>query len=451
MSSFIERIGIEVRLFAVLAFVFGILMVFLVPPFQVPDEEQHYLRSISLIQGELLCESGRINIRQEHLDFINQMDPGSIAFKGESTFDKNKIVDFQDSEKSSFEPVASSLCRVVPLSYIPSSLGVAVSSLFTDSELISFFVGRLANLVTAILLVSLAIAVIPVSKKIVLWVGLLPMSVFMYASYNYDALFIPLALLLVSFILFAYKKEGVVGWKQVVAIILASIALTQIKMPFILLSFLAFLLVFRNKNERKRNFVLASSIVVVNVISLATVSVLSSVDQFPEWTNPSGQIAYISSHLFTYAVIVVRTMYHNVDYYLSGMLGLFGWLDYRLPLGIYLLLFVSLGIVIQSSANRINLSRLSRILILTVVSMTALAVMTGMYVYSSRLQYPMIEGVQGRYFVPLLLPSLLVIHDILPAIKNVYVSKYSLALVSMISGVALASTVIATVLRYYVP
>ena len=117
----------------VVASIAGLVMVFLVPPFQVPDEVEHFVRSAS-VDNSVFCDDGTVKIEQENLDLVEKMDPASIAFQGEKRFDEHRLTDYVESDDRSSTKYESSLCRVFPIVYLPSSLGVTASGLFSGNE-----------------------------------------------------------------------------------------------------------------------------------------------------------------------------------------------------------------------------------------------------------------------------------------------------------------------------
>ena len=301
----------------VIASIAGLVMVFLVPPFQVPDEVEHYVRSASIDNG-VLCDEGSVEIEQENLDLVEKMDPTSIAFQGEKRFDEHLITEYAESRDRSLTKYESALCRVFPITYLPSSLGVTVSGLFTGNELLSFYAGRWINLFVAICLVSLAIKLSPIGKKIIAWLALLPMSVFMFSSFNYDALFIPVLILFVALVFNLLRRKERPSINDVLGLFALSAIIINIKPPYAPVLLLPTLLLFRNGSESKRNAALVVGVFVIAVLSFLLASRLSPSLEYPDWTDPSGQLHFVLTHIPAYAVVIARTIYRNIVYYATG-------------------------------------------------------------------------------------------------------------------------------------
>lgn len=442
------RIKIDISaLYAGIAVFFGVIMAFLVPPFQVPDEENHFYQSVSISHGQLFCESGNIDLPEEYIDLVEAMEPTSLAFQGDVRFEKDRVLKYVPSDDEDVFTYESALCRVFSVAYAPSAIGVATAGLFTNNELFQFYAGRLLNLVCAVLLSTAAIKISPFGKRLLAWIALLPMSVFMFSSFNYDSLFIPAALLFISTVMRAWKRGGDLSIIEILLLCFLTILIINIKLPYALLLFVPSLFLSVKKKKSSRYVVLL--LLGVGIVCFFLATYLSPALPAPEWTNPLGQVNFISAHFFSYPVILARTFYRNFLYYFLGVIGLLGWLDYQLPPVGYVLSVLAGGSALLLDGAKKIFRVPQRMFIVTMAVVTVLGIMTSMYIYSSREGWPMIEGVQGRYFIPLLFPVFLVMSEKTPQIVSVRNRLYLCYFMWLCMVAVLILTVVATYQRYY--
>lgn len=162
-------------IFAVFAFAFGILIIFLTPFNEVPDELTHYVRAKEVSQGKLYNKPPEKMTEAE-------LSTSTYKFHGASGYS--------------------------PLMYTASALGIKI---FPDN----IYAGRICNLLVWILLITVAIRITPVFKWLFMFTALLPMSIYEGMSYSADSFSNAFAFLFFAYIFkliyqekeFSYKKD----------------------------------------------------------------------------------------------------------------------------------------------------------------------------------------------------------------------------------------------------
>src|SRR5512133_1003745 len=176
------------NIFLIIAIVFGLLHAVLTPPFQSPDEYIHFYRSYHLSQGNLGGE--KAFLPKDVMDFsreVNRDLPGNDQNKQSK---KALVAEFSRHFKPTPMEAAdiTNIAVYAPIPYIPQALGIFVGHQAHLPPIFIFYLGRLVNLSTWIALVYLAIRLMPFHKRLLLGLSLLPMSVFIAASFSPDAL-----------------------------------------------------------------------------------------------------------------------------------------------------------------------------------------------------------------------------------------------------------------------
>jgi uncharacterized membrane protein len=193
--------------FLTIGLTFGILWIAVVPPFQSPDEYNHFFRTFHISQGKTLAQkilkqdAGETvslfpgkettdvavgdelprNLVETALNVSNDL-PGKISKKQ----DINRIVKLmlekgaaQNSEAVFVEFPNSALYH--PISY-PHVLGVLLGRIAGFSPLALLYMGRLCGLLAYLAVVWYGIRTAPILKGVFLMLGLMPMSLFLASS-----------------------------------------------------------------------------------------------------------------------------------------------------------------------------------------------------------------------------------------------------------------------------
>ena len=130
------------------------------------------------------------------------------------------------------------------------------------------------------------------------------------------------------------------------------------------------------------------------------------------WADEQGYtIGYFIRHPVAFIKIMLNTIWYKSDIYMKQMLGgMLGWLDIEIPfvfsLG-FLLLMIYTAFRKENEVQDIRNGQ--RIWMILVCFGTSLLAVMAMLLYWTPNSVEVVEGVQGRYFLPALVPGLLAI------------------------------------------
>jgi len=387
-----------------------ILMCFVTPPFQSPDEHRHFFRAYQLSEGVLLPYPLQTNMQEgttvqalhasvggtlpraidvllvaTHADRL-RFNPNerlraadlisALAIK----VDANDRVFFRFPHETPFPPYAFS----------PQVAGILLARAFTDRILIQFYAARLVNAIFALTLVWLALLLVPDAWPICLAFCSLPVVSFQIGSSSPDAI------LLGASILFAATLfVGSVGWTRWVQG--ASLSLLTIKPFYAPVALLALV-------DSESKFMSRLGLVVVSLLPgalwLALVSGLIVAVRTDVDFDASRQLAGVLHHPINYLRLAAEDLVVNGAWYAESMIGVLGWLDRPLPTP-HLLFGYTLAVISPALCD-VKRSHPSNwlVLILACVLSTA-AIQLALYLSFSIVGTQAIYGVQGRYFLPL--------------------------------------------------
>ena len=191
------------KIYLVLALVFGLLLVFITPPLQVPDEIDHLNRSYQLTELNIFQYNSTVPTSLMQL-FDN------YAKMNYDTFKKNSIDKVQSLREIELNPEMRTTIHVRPFifPYFPQAVGISLGKMLNCSPVMLLYIGRIFNLLFSICLIYLAIRTAPVLKWTFSLLGLMPMTLFLCASLSKDAMIIGLSFLLIALLLrFAYDQQ----------------------------------------------------------------------------------------------------------------------------------------------------------------------------------------------------------------------------------------------------
>lgn len=443
-------------------FIVGIIcsipLIFITPPFQVPDEPQHFYRAYQISEGNFLSSvsnnvagatlpSSLIELSSEYL--------GSRAIHADRPITKRDFSLFSNNFDRPLLPEHrefinfSGAAFYSPIPYIPQSAAIALGRLFEVGPLALLYLARFFNAIIAVLLISLAVRHSPF-KPVFMAVGLLPMSLYLFASVSPDAMVIGSAFLFTSLALEAHAAKTWNNLNLVTAIICATI-FCSIKIVYAPLILTASLAVFDSGNKTKSFFVQSALIILpisITAIWLNTVSGL--IVPVKLGTNVAAQLHHVINH----PLLFIHTIAHGFlwnGFYFFTTIGVLGWLTLKLPALSYFLAVCSLLISIFCvSENRPVKSFLTLAWWGTLVMSSVGLIMLALYLYWTMVGAVTVDGVQGRYLIPVLPLLGVVLADAMPSWSRRLTAANALVLIAGLSVIEALLTYFCVLRAYWI-
>jgi Predicted membrane protein (DUF2142) len=342
-----------------------------------------------------------------------------------------------------------------PILYLPQLTGVALGKLFRMNDRWLFLVGRIAGLIFYVVACYYILMTTPAAKRSLFVLFSMPMAVFLSASFSADMMQIVLSFLYLHWIVIGVKSSTKITRKEWSVFLLLSLLLALTKPVSALLLLLSFAIPeARFGSKRIKTLFIASQVVSVFVITLAwwgvTASAATGLVQPGMNVNPIGQLLYIAQNPLTTAEIIFNSIKQAGLFYLYGLIGWFGWLTVPLPDFVYWLFLIGLALAILGDMQgHFALTKWQTSIFLSVFLMYIVGVMLSMYLFWTPLANSIIEGVQGRYFIPII-PLLLYIMASLRRSGWGRLDRFFTGTVSVIVPVVLAFSFQTIYLKYFV-
>lgn len=443
------------RRFFAAAWFLGLLYMAVMPGLSAPDELSHYstvyrLSSRLIGAPELTENAGLIAVRErdyplEDMEGVKTPEcPEDV--EAEPSVMGNPVINqsyrsairWERRYHGSDRPVSSALpdVRTTPVMYLPQALGFALVRLFGGGSMLLLFAGKCFNLLVYCILVSWAIRVTPVGKALFFGAGMLPMSLHLASSLSYDAGIIGTVFLFSALVLslrFCGNRTKN-PWEQPLLLCVLAAAFSPCKLVYFPLAALVFLLPETScGGRRKKRLFLLSVLFSAGFSMLIVNSGVLFAYAAPEHSSSAAAIVeagrgqYTAGELLSHPFFLFRMVFDSFSLQSGTLLG--GVVGERLgnldPLlgapaflvGLYWLGLWMLGLGTEDSDfdahERLTPSGVLRereklgvaMLLLSVMLLTAGAMLL---TWTTR-ESAVIEGMQGRYFLPILPLGLLLL------------------------------------------
>jgi len=401
--------------FLLVALLFGLISILLIPPFQSPDESSHYQRAYSISKGQLyytvVDNQKGLYIEDELTNYISSFDRfnGNVNEKfnyGEMYFGQEMPKLPTSISHKSFSTVGTSF-----FAYISSSLGILVSKVFrigifhqSTTYIYSLYFARLFDLFLYIGLMYYAIKKTPILKKSMFTVGVLPMCIMLASSCSYDGLIIGSSCLLFANLMSLFYCSNKISTKDIILFIILGFFLFFIKYTYILLLTLLFF-VPSDRFKNKKDKLIKIAIIFGGILLLYIITNIPNYINSVSGGSSNEQLKFVLSNPFEYSKILFKTMYEKFGLQLSWILGGFGNLDTHFPGFIYFVMFIYILslFLFDSSIKNNKFNCKSKLFIFIILFLIIAGIYTALYLIWTPVGHYTIEGVQGRYFLPIVI------------------------------------------------
>lgn len=431
-----QKFGIELKLLSILLF-FGLLYIFVTPPFQMADEDSHFKRAFLVSQFDLIPQANEKNelgfyLPKAVLDF--EADNRYMMGDASQKFNYQKYYSTITASTDYSEKVFSQFSTVEtnPLLYIPQALSMLLFRIFIyifslgKSELINpmsyMYAGRIGNLLFFILCSYKAIKWIPFYKRVLFLILCMPMTLGLVSSLSYDSMVISVCLLFISLILKLSfdKKYEKINRKHIIMLCILSFVLIELKQVYFPIIFLFFLIPTSKFYSTKKKYLHFSFIALAGIVNYLLWAIISTIHGHfgPDQSDATNQLIFILNNPIEYMLIIARTFYHLSFFYTNSFIGNLGWLDANFPpTFIYLYCLLILLTAIIDSNKNISLTILRKLFIFVIFAVVVVLIETGLYLTWTSIPaiggigYAQVSGVQGRYFIPIILLALTLLYN----------------------------------------
>lgn len=455
------------RLFLAALTVTGLFTMFAVPPLWGFDETSHFSRVYLLSTGKWLP-----NQKAEVPTSYNKVMLYAVANIGQpkqpniflrkdidsvSQYSKLLSLKFSTHTEQPINPAGYSI-----FAYPLSVLLVAAALPFHPTIGFTIMLARLAGLATFIGLVYLALYVLNKNgfKKtqwVFIVVSLLPTTLFQAATLSADTLANGLAILFMALLIVVLKKQydrlSVNKW-YVIGLLSTATLLPLVKVNYVFLSLgIVFVSSRLVKSSRVstliKTIILLGSTLLSILLTFVIVPSIGSVTQVSP--RPDGlpidqkaQMLFVMGHPLSFIWAIIKSLIYYGEEYIREMTTVLAWNYVELPVIFTILCIILILVAVFYAKDEFTFMKKylnwMTLFILAGVSSIFLA----LYIAFTPVGKALVDGVQGRYFIPFIIPTAL----ILAANLNIRVSAKERVIRNLM--IMTATTVVVGAILYYV-
>lgn len=445
------------RLFLGVGLVAGVAFALVFPPFTVSDEPAHFFRAFHVSAGRLVPEQsadGLGGVLPASLPRLFDDLSSDLPLHPERKADAGLVLGAlgrplgSDTRFVSFRDAAFAS----PLPYAPQAAAIALGRWLGAPPLALFYLARLANLAVSTAIMWWALRLLPTRRWLIVLFALTPMATSLRGSLSADASTIALAFLLTALVArWTWGSSSVIETRDHAVLVATAAALCLTKLPYALLVTLVLLIPaerFRPGERRRRLTWLLATVLAALAVS-AWYAYHANVSPRPG-TLPFQQIRDALLEPGRFALLLAGDAVAHTPRYLAQLVGAqLGWVDTRVPWTLVYVYFVVLGAltVLDADPGRMP-DRRARWVLGGVVAATVVAVAASQYATWTSYRAEVIEGIQGRYFLPVA-PAAALLLQFRRGAGRIDLERYRAWLTAFIV-IGLLVALAAVVRRYYV-
>lgn len=411
----------------------GLAFAVVTPVLNTPDEYVHLSRAMHIAQGDINLDNKpeHLVISEDYFVIIDDyLRPPLVvdAFhhpSSEQLVPFNGLADFRTTNAYWF------------IGYIPQVSGILIGRALGLSVGLTYYLGRIINAICYALLAYLAIKLSGPFKQLMILVTLMPMNIFLAASFNQDGLALGIIYVVIGLFIHYLTREKAIAYQDIVIYTTLCCLLVTLKLPYILLIGLLFFIP-RERFSFSRPF--WSSLIATSVVLLLATVWFVSYQQIKsptilEGVGLGGQLEFFFKNtdqaILTLSKEFFLTPHRLITLFYFGLLNL--------PMKETLvLMFAYYMFILASNLGQGGTKLMSRIGSILISLAIICGIIVVMYLTWTEIGKGQVDGIQGRYYLgvlPLLAISLCswpISNLKLPRLSDNFVIKSSFIILTMV-------------------
>lgn len=417
-------------------------------PNKAPDEGAHMMRAYDVSNLHIITRTYDKNDKRPLMEVPSGLEKdillNSYSSLGDSIKDGTK---YDDKVYVSDDGISAYSYSFI--SYIHYSIAFKICELLNVDILIACYLARILGCLLMIFIIFNSIRMIPIGKMIVFLYAFNPIFLQSTCTITADCMVNLVSIFLISYILYLYFNKNNFNEKKLIILCILSVILSLLKYVYFPITLLSLLLLKKidKKFDKYLFLIIIISIIVFAssyfLLSKMYAPVLSSISD--KNINSMGQVKFILCNPFLYLKVLYNSIVLNGEFYIMTFLGRnLGLFTLNIPsiIAIIYMLFLIISPFVDNTKKEIDMKDKYKFIIVFILCFVL--VLTGLYLIWTPVGYYIIEGVQGRYFVPIVLILLLTFIN-----KNNHVVDNKYRLLSIIYIVLMNSYILYKMILLY--
>jgi len=385
-----DKIKIE-NVFLCIAPVLCVLLMLAMPMSKGHDETIHGLRIYEYAEGKFISNGQKAYLEEGVINALDNKNTYNDIFNK----DKNYSTDTEKIEWG------YRMATYSPVNYLPQVLGIFVSRLFTTNSIIHLYIARICNIITCITMLYFAIKIIPFGKNLLFLLSIIPITIEGFSTLSADGMLVAASFLWISYILYlCFKENKKVENKDIAILSILAIIISLTKTIYIVLLPLLLIIPKEKWKSRNKKIIIISLILIISAIIDISWYFIGMKEETLITGNNS--VTYILTNPILYIQRIIYTIAINFQKYITEIFGC--TIEWNEQIDIYVFPYILLlmsSILIIKGKEKINWNIWQKAVISIVILSCIFLVFTSMFLAWSKTDIAYIEGVQGRYLMPI--------------------------------------------------
>lgn len=441
-------------LVVILGLVFGLLILIFTPPFMACDEPQHIYNSYKLSEGRVLYTKSQDMIGSyipaSFYQTFNQLNVEPMISSSVGKASPDLIVGaFKIPLRAGDKIFMAGYIQYPPLCYIPQAIGMAIGHLFRGPPILLIYLGRLFNLLAVLFIAFITIRITPLLKWTFFLLFMMPVTLFQASSNSADGMTIAISFLAAAFffrLAFDPSKESLAK-KDMILLVVLTLALATIKMPYFLIIFGFFIIPWKRFGSKRKYLLTFGAMLLVVFILFALWQLVIVRAAAPAGAPAIPGANSVLTETLSHPINFLKLQWHRMSLrglYMSEMVESVGWWNVDAQWWLWpLFMFTLIAVTALDKRDDIVVKRwqraLSLVLFLGIIEIIIVLLHIMMDPVNATFTTAK-DWLNGRYFIPALTFGALVLYNKSIAYKKTrffYVAVNGLTLVFLIATVTM--------------
>ncbi len=385
----------------------GMMYVIFMMPSQTPDENAHLMRAYEISEGVLVGRKDSISNVPRDLE--RGLKPYVETYK---QYSDNLTKSTNYNDRVDYPNPAATYPFIL---YVFSAFGFFIARVFSINILIACYLAKLMNFMVFLIAVYYILKLLPFGKMPMIAAMFMPMFLQQGTSASADCLINIICTLFIAFLLYLYFEKEKLTKKEITFLGILGILMAIVKYVYLPIVGMSLILIDSKNMTKKQKIIFFPILFIVSTIVAGGLFIFTSSYEttFSDYfvarnINASEQIKDILFHPLGFLYTLLHTLKVFGESFIYQATGeSLGWLTISIPkiyITAYLFLMVDACFM---EKNKVSLNRKQKLLGIFIVIAVSILIITGIYITWNGVGSGLAEGVQGRYFIPILLLALL--------------------------------------------
>ena len=393
----------------------GLLFIVFMLPTYTPDASSHLWRSYEISQGTLITKIDENGDSKTTVPEIMSINRENVLTKYSVL---NKLLESEEAKDyDNTIQVDSPSKGYAFVFFVGYAIGLAIARILSLNIFVGLLLARLINFIVVLALGYYSIKKIPFGKILLTTYLMIPMMMQQSTAFSGDSIMNATIILFISYTLYlAFKKEKILKKEKIIFLILtAFVGLSKI--TYIPLIGIGLIIANRRKEMPKKEIitlgiltivVCCGSMLILNMCTRGYTNETANAYLEKAGVNSSEQLKGIISNPLHYLKVLWNDFKVNGEFYTFSFIGQYmGWLSITVPVSYLIFYIILLFASIFVENNKQVLDWKERIWMVVLALGMAVLIITGLYLEWTGVGSMTVAGVQGRYFLPIIILILL--------------------------------------------